>query len=195
MNLRCIQIFVTMLTLGQHVALAQDDELRGIRGLAVDSFWEANWQWAAPLCVLVAAIVIALCVVLYKRLRRPATVSAREQAMRQLAEARALLEEESPEANKAFAVSVSQALRGYLERAVGLRAPEQTTEEFLQAAQSSQKIESEALKSLEAFLKLCDLAKFARHAFGQHEREQLYSTAKAFVEEQDRKPNLPETAQ
>ena len=55
------------------------------------------------------------------------------------------------------------------------------------AAQSSRQIETEALAALESFLNLCDLAKFAQHAFGPDEREQLFQTAKTFIEEQDAK--------
>lgn len=186
MKVPCIQISMTLL--GALTAHAQDDELRGIRGLAVDGFWETHWQWAAPLCAFGLVAFIALAIWAVKRVRRPKSLSARERAMQELTQARALLAHDTPEGDKAYAVAVSQALRGYLERAVGLRAPEQTTEEFLQAARSSQDIEHDALRALEEFLKLCDLAKFARHAFGHEEREQLYQTAKTFIAEQDAKP-------
>ncbi|MEM9226989.1 MAG: hypothetical protein AAGA45_03385 [Verrucomicrobiota bacterium] len=171
-------------------AFAEAPEIRGIRGLAGESFWEANAAWLIPVVIIVVIGLMALAFWLGKKYGAAKPLSPRETAMQQLAAASPLIEDDTPDADKRYSFAVSDALRGYLERALGLRAPEQTTEEFLQTAKSDARLGEEALKSLGAFLGLCDLTKFARHAFGREERIQLLDTARTFIEQQDKSPAL-----
>ncbi|MGE9292069.1 MAG: hypothetical protein ACQKBW_00520 [Puniceicoccales bacterium] len=189
-----IQFFMTSALLAAAPAAlhAQDDEIMGIRGLAGDTFWEANWPWLVPAIVVGVVVLAFLIRLLVKRLNRPRALTPREIALRRLTKARAILEDAQPDADKRFSFAVSDALRGYLEQALGMRAPEQTTEEFLESARSNPRLSAEALSSLGEFLQLCDLAKFARHAFGPDERERLLGTATHFIEEAD---NQKTTAQ
>ena len=59
-------------------------------------------------------------------------------------------------------MAVSSILRAYLEGRFGLRAPEQTTEEFLAAAEAEPAFDREQQRTLRAFLAACDAVKFAR---------------------------------
>ncbi|MCB1135777.1 MAG: hypothetical protein KDK78_05885 [Chlamydiia bacterium] len=54
-------------------------------------------------------------------------------------------------------------VRSYIEEAFGIRAPEQTTREFLQELRYAPEFSSETKEDLEAFLDSADLVKFARH--------------------------------
>ncbi|MBC2592894.1 hypothetical protein H5P28_01345 [Ruficoccus amylovorans] len=189
-----IQIFMTGTLLAAVQLHAQEDDIMDIRGLAGDTFWEANWPWLVPTAVVAAVVVVLLIRALVKRLNRPRPLTPRQLALKQVAEARAILDDGQPQADKRFSFAVSDALRGYLERALGLRAPEQTTEEFLDTAHRSPRLSPEALVSLGQFLQLCDLAKFARHAFGPDERERLLATAQTFIEQTDKREQQADNA-
>jgi hypothetical protein len=158
------------------------DDIMDIRGPQVFGFWETNGYWAIPAIILALAI---LGLILYFVLRKKpeAPLSPYQRAQIALGEASALI---SNSDDKTFSIAVSDALRQYLEGAFSIRAPEQTTEEFLQYASKDKRISEEALSILSRFLSLCDLAKFARHAFGTDERQELLDTARRFVDEAHR---------
>ena len=159
--------------------LGQEDDILDIRPMREPGFWEANWHWVVPCLFLVIAIIgLLLFRVLHQKPARPLT--AYEQAMKEIAEAASL---KTAGDDKAFSIALSYALRNYIEAVFGIRAPELTTEEFLFKAKTHPHISDDGLKTLGSFLELCDLAKFARHAFGSEERDQLLVTAKEFVEQ------------
>ena len=83
-------------------------------------------------------------------------------ALREL-EQRTVFEQADPEQ---FFVALSAIVRTYLEGRFALRAPEQTTEEFMRSAASSTVLRLEHQQLVEAFLVECDLVKFARHRPG-----------------------------
>lgn len=170
------------------LALAQAEGLRPMRGLRQTSFWEQNWPWLTA--VITAALVALIILTAWLIRRKPAAqlLSPADEARLRLGEA---VKHAQNGQDKAFSVAVSDALRGYLERAFGLRAPEQTTEEFLQSAKSSKQLPEPSLATLAHFLELCDLAKFAQHAFGDEERQDLLNTARNFVDEAENKTRAP----
>ncbi|MDE0221336.1 MAG: hypothetical protein OXJ90_18860, partial [Spirochaetaceae bacterium] len=98
---------------------------------------------------------------------------------------RALDELERDEALKAdldrFYVTVSSILRVYLEGRFGLRAPEQTTEEFLAAAEAEPAFDREQQRTLRAFLAACDAVKFARARPSAGQTGRIIDTARGFV--------------
>jgi len=98
---------------------------------------------------------------------------------------RALDELERDDALKAdldrFYVAVSSILRAYLEGRFGLRAPEQTTEEFLAAAEAEPAFDREQRRTLRAFLAACDAVKFARARPSAEETARIIDTARGFV--------------
>jgi hypothetical protein len=81
-----------------------------------------------------------------------------------------------------FYVRVSIILRRYVELRFGLRAPEQTTEEFLVSALATGGLIATHRDLLEAFLQHCDLVKFARHRPTPNAMEETLESAKTFVE-------------
>lgn len=78
-----------------------------------------------------------------------------------------------------FANHAAQTVRQYIADRFGLAAPRRTTEEFLHAVESTPIIgENEHLR---AFLKSCDLAKFAESNLDSTQRGELLQTARGFV--------------
>lgn len=84
---------------------------------------------------------------------------------------------------EAFYVRLSTILRRYIELRFGLRAPEQTTEEFLTSALATGGLIATHRDLLDAFLQHCDLVKFARHRPAPSATEEAFESAKNFVEQ------------
>ncbi len=80
-----------------------------------------------------------------------------------------------------YFVTFSALLRDYVERRFGVRAPEQTTEEFLRAAERDPALEGHRAP-LRAFLTLADQVKFARERPDPAEARQARDTVAAFVD-------------
>ncbi|MGA7702497.1 MAG: BatD family protein [Thermoguttaceae bacterium] len=64
---------------------------------------------------------------------------------------------------KQFYVELTSIVRRYIERTTGIRAPEQTTEEFLREISRAQTFGGEECSRLRDFLESADLVKFAAH--------------------------------
>jgi hypothetical protein len=93
---------------------------------------------------------------------------------------------------KQYYVNVSDAVRHYIETVFKLRAPEMTTQEFLAGIGFSRKISDVYKGLLKTFMEACDLVKFAKHAPSKPEVEEVFTTAKKFIEEtQGEYPGVP----
>lgn len=108
--------------------------------------------------------------------------SAYEEAVAKL---RALELRGAPEAEQADAwfVELSAIVRSYLEHRYDIRAPELTTEEFLQAASRSPELTAAHRTQLSQFLERCDRVKFAGYRPDSGESIDMLAAARAFVEE------------
>ena len=82
-----------------------------------------------------------------------------------------------------YYVRLSTIVRAYIEARFALRAPEMTTEEFLQATAQAQALTSEQRQLLRQFLIQADLVKFARYHPSGQEANEAFMSAKCFVEE------------
>ncbi len=83
---------------------------------------------------------------------------------------------------KDFYVELTQVVRRYIERAHGIRAPEQTTEEFLGAAVHHPHFTAAVLQRLRAFLESADLVKFAGQTATPQSAAAAVDTAKAYLD-------------
>jgi len=83
---------------------------------------------------------------------------------------------------KEYYERVSYLLRWYIEHRFNLKAPEQTTEEFLVAAGGSNELDPEQTGYLQSFLQQCDYVKFAGYAPDAGEAEKILSSAKEFID-------------
>jgi hypothetical protein len=87
-----------------------------------------------------------------------------------------------PDAVPPFVDAVSAILRRYVEDRFGLRAPESTTEEFLQSVAGRQDALAGRQAELRRFLERCDLVKFARLRPSPADVIPLLDVAEGFVE-------------
>jgi hypothetical protein len=80
-----------------------------------------------------------------------------------------------------FYVRLSGIVRGYLEARFRLRAPEMTSEEFLQAAQRDPQLTQPQRARLGQFLTEADLVKFARHQPTADDADRAHEAARELV--------------
>jgi hypothetical protein len=83
---------------------------------------------------------------------------------------------------KEFYEKLSLCLRQYIENRFRLRAPEQTTEEFLESLKKSDFLKSEYKQELKQFLEHCDLVKFAKYRPDNNQINESLTMAEKFVE-------------
>lgn len=82
---------------------------------------------------------------------------------------------------KPYYQRVSGILRRYIENRFGLRAPEQTTEEFLAGLERDSGLPEDFKPLLRTFLRHCDLVKFAEFRPGQEESLQTFESCRNFI--------------
>lgn len=135
---------------------------------------EVEPVWIRPSFATVAAwmlgvlVAVALLYGLWRLARRVKhevklrRMSPRERAMHELD---ALLSQDLPGQHKVkeFYLELTMIVRRYIERRHGIRAPEQTTEEFLVAVRDDRRFRPDVLQRLTDFLEAADLVKFAAH--------------------------------
>jgi hypothetical protein len=138
--------------------------------------------------LVVVALLLALAggVVLVRFLRsralERARITAYDRAMGRIA---ALEQRGLPVAGDADAwyVELSDIVRRYLEDRYGVRAPELTTEEFLQEARLSAELTQAHRELLSAFLEQCDQVKFAAYHPETSESQEALATSRRFLDE------------
>ncbi|MBN2453149.1 MAG: hypothetical protein JXB40_02660 [Candidatus Omnitrophica bacterium] len=143
-------------------------------------FFEINWFLVGGIILLLAIFATALAAYIKARNRAPVRLP-HETALEELEAIRAQFLRGGD--IKEYYVGVSDCVRRYIERAFRLKAPEMTTEEFLDSLRDSSSLTVPQKDLLKGFLNACDLVKFARYRPTGAEAENVYTTAKSFVEE------------
>ncbi|MBI3270216.1 MAG: hypothetical protein HYZ53_14495 [Planctomycetes bacterium] len=92
---------------------------------------------------------------------------------------------------KLFYVELTGIVRRYLEQKTGLRAPKETTEEFLRDLGRMESFPDADRGRLRAFLESADLVKFAAASPGKAEVEASFGRAKALVGLENPKSQIP----
>ncbi len=161
------------------------DDLRGIAGPVAPPAVPPTLFW--PLVVAGSLAGTALLVVITVKLaRRPARppppVPPEEIAYREL---EWLLEQGFVDRGelREFYFHLSRIVREYIERRFGLRAPERTTEEFLEELARSDRLEARHKELLGRFLEKADLVKFAKYAPASDEITASFEAARDFITE------------
>ena len=147
--------------------------------VAIPGGWE--WVWWALAVLAMGASLFGLWRWWQKRRAQIPVVPpvpAHIRAKQKLQEALALIAQPKP-----FVIAVSDVARTYLEERFEFRAPERTTEEFLQELQGSDLLTRDQKNSLGDFLQCCDLVKFAKYEPGEPELRDLHGSALRLVEE------------
>jgi len=157
-------------------------DAKGIHGVAaLADFPQPWWTWVL-LGLAVTGLLAGLAYLWWRRRQDddPApvrSVFADDQTPYEAATARIRQLEESydlsdPDAVKPFYVELSNALRVYLAREVGVAAPERTTREVVETLEHRPGVPTTATSRIQAVLQLADLAKFAdiRPSSDDHEK-------------------------
>jgi hypothetical protein len=139
--------------------------------------------WGA---VSVAIVILLIVLVFVWRARKGSSstvekkYSPQELAFRELQE---LVDDQLVEQGmiKLFYQRLSLVLRNYIERRFGVRAPEQTTEEFLSDLRRNRTLPQNYMEMLEDFQKHCDLVKFAEFQPQAPDIQKAFDSCKAFV--------------
>ena len=157
------------------------DELRPAAGpVELPSSGSARLGWVAAGVLLAAIAGVAW----WRRARRrraaeQVVLSPQELAYLELSR---LLEEKLAERDvKLFYVGLTGVVRRYIERTTGVRAPEQTTGEFLHQIARQQTFAADDGRRLKDFLEAADLVKFAAHRPRKEDIEESFERAKAFL--------------
>jgi len=142
--------------------------------------------WLLAILAAAAACAAGVGLALWRHSRRAgqpqaARLPAHELAYRELER---LLADQLIEDGKVklFYQRISSILRHYIENRLGLRAPEQTTEEFLAAMSSSEVLAAEHKTLLREFLGHCDLVKFAELQPTSAQIQKSFDACKDFIE-------------
>ena len=165
-------------------AAGPSPELRDVKGPEPFPLDWRPFQVAGGALTLAAALAVTLWAL---RRRRGGVPPAPPRPAHELAAAALdeLRRRRLPDAGawEAYYVALSAIVRGYLEHRFGLRAPEMTTEEFLQATARGGALERAHRGLLGEFLGESDLVKFARHVPSLGDAERAWTAARRFVDE------------
>lgn len=142
-----------------------------------------SWLWISAITVLAAGAIVTAVLLLrpkkaaqFRKIYRPAHEIALEW-IRKLAGQR-LIEQGRV---KEFYERLSNCLRHYIEDRFSLRAPEQTTEEFLEEIKNSPVLRANHKEELKKFLEHCDRVKFAKFQPTQQQNDQSLQMVEQFI--------------
>lgn len=139
-----------------------DDTLRGeLRPVPIHPSLKTLSGYVAILVLV--ALLMALGIHLLGRIQRRIRILRMSPKERALHELEALLARRLVEAGqvKDFYVELTLIVRRYIERRHQVRAPEQTTQEFLRAVSADSRFAPQVVNRLRQFLEAADLVKFA----------------------------------
>ena len=145
---------------------------------------EAKDQTVLVIGSLVAALLILLVAVLVlrqKQAKKIPPLAPEKMARRELEHLLSLQLLEQGKVRE-FYYRLTAILRRYVELRYDVRAPEQTTEEFLAAMREHENLPREQQDVLSAFLATADLVRYARHEPPKEDVRAAFDVARQFVE-------------
>jgi len=166
------------------------DDLRSATGPVEMSAPISGWVWGGLFTGIVAA---AAAWWLWRRRRRENAIAAILLSPEELAnlELDKLVESGLAQRDiKLFYVELTSIVRRYIERTTGVRAPEQTTEEFLHEISRTRIFERDDCSRLRDFLESADLVKFAAYHPRTDDIAESIQRARLFVGMRQAKPAM-----
>lgn len=146
--------------------------------------WVLYYWIGGALLVLLLLVLLVRVSRAWRRRTRSGMVhdirAAQEEALAALEELFPMVEEGM---GKTYAINSSKVLRQYFERRFDIRAPVQSTDEFLEEIQHSPLLNSENQELLELYMNSCDYLKFARGVALHEELEDMHAIAVHLVKE------------
>lgn len=181
-SLETLQLFVEVASVIPEGDLLED--IRDIKGvIGLPGLWMSPWVLCAIFLVLFLLGGFLLQGIRSRRRRSvlPLSPPAHQLALEALdrLDQEALWERDVKE----YHVQVSVILRRYLEHRFGMRAPEETTEEFLESVSKNHILNEAQKKCLESFLEQCDLVKFAKFTPAAQEARRVSHVARGFIQQ------------
>ena len=138
------------------------------------------WVW-----VVLVAIVLLLTAFKFLQRRKSPVATERKRSPEEIASESlaALLAQDLPRQGlfKDFYVRLTGIVRVYIEETTGLRAPEQTTEEFLREMRTRSTFSAERSIQLQEFLEAADMVKYAGQQPGSDQVEVSIRRAQEFI--------------
>lgn len=137
--------------------------------------------------IIILVILVFVIIKILGRIQRKVRLMRMSPKERALEELKDLLRKKLIEKHliKDFYVELTMVVRRYIERQHHVRAPEQTTEEFLTAITANSEFSPEVIKRLREFLKEADLVKFATYTPNQSSNNAAIETAKSYITTDD----------
>ena len=166
-------------------SVLEDPQSAELRDIADPIDVPVPWWWWVLATLLTCAVLAALGWWWHRQRQAqcvPHSVSPHEAA---LAKLDALLAENllADGYLKLFYLRLSDIVRHYIEDRFGLRAPEQTTDEFLVALANAPQIRGDHQQLLRRFLRQADMVKFAKFKPGADETGGAVEAARRFIEQ------------
>ena len=143
----------------------------------------ATWTWM--LGIVLAALLVCLAFWFRRKRRSPANETVK-QTPEEIAHAalNALLAEQLPSRGlvKEFYLRLTGIVRQFIEGTTGLRAPEQTTEEFLRAMRTREIFPADRSARLKEFLEAADMVQYAGQQPDEDQIELSIVRAREFID-------------
>jgi len=157
------------------------EDIRDIKDVIILPEFNPQWYILGG-GILLLILLAALFFFLKKRQKKVQSLRAHEKALQALESARSLM---TPDNSRAFAVSLADILRQYIEDRFQLSMQNLTTREFLQELMDHPEAMPLELqthdKMLGDWLTHCDLVKFARYNLTKNEIEQMFNSVSDFI--------------
>lgn len=163
----------------------EDEDIRDLKGFIRRGIGKRALFTALLLALAAGVLMLALWV--RKKRMREIEEAARNRTADEIAyeELRALKAMDLPGKGmvKEYYIRLSDIVRRYIEKRFALRAPEMTTEEFLEGLRESSLLSSAHKDLLREFLSHCDLVKFARYGPTLLEMLDSFKSAERLVDQ------------
>jgi len=137
------------------------------------------WLWPAAVGGVVVLVVSVVGLWVVSRPRKPAAPTPEQWAEEELTRLEGQIKGQGSEW---YHTRLSYIVRRFLEEKHGLRAPRQTTAEFLLSVQQAPQVSDEQRALLRLFLERCDLAKFAPVQVSENDCRQATELARTLVQ-------------